>query len=562
VASTRTTSTGPVLTAPGRPATPAVAATTTVGLMVGTLVLAGWALDVAALKSLVPGWPTMSANSAASFAFIGLAVWLLSAGHPAAGHPAAAALGRALAGVVAGVGIITLAEYASGRTFGIDELLFEDLATPLAEHPGRPAVATAVGLACLGIAVALWDATNRWARLTMWSLIGIVSLIAFNALVSYAYVIELSGPFHTMAFPTAATFLAISFGIMLAHPDRGPVGVLNSRYHGGMTARRLIPAAVIGPVFVGLLTLAGNRADLYSTDFRLTVFVTLTVAMLATIVLANAVSLDRHDAERAKADTDRALATALADEAFHALEASNRRLEASNERLAAANKELEAFSYSVSHDLRAPLRAIDGFSRILVEEHASALPEDTRGYLLRVRGGAQRMGRLIDDLLMFAQLGRQGMTEHEVKPTEIAQRALASLQDQYAGRNVEVNIADLPPCQADPALLEQVYVNLLSNALKFTRDRDPARVEVGWHEEDGNPAYTVSDNGAGFDEQYAHKLFGVFQRLHRTEEFEGTGVGLALVQRIIHRHGGRIWATSQPDQGATFTFTLADGPPA
>ena len=558
MASTRTTSIGPVLTAaPGKPATPAVAVTTSVALVVGALVLSGWALDVTALKSLAPGWPTMSANSAASFALIGLAVWLL-----AAGRPAGIALGRALAMVVAGVGIVTLAEYASGRAFGIDELLFEDVATPLADHPGRPAVATAIGFACLGLGLILWDAASRWARYAMWSLIGIVSLIAFNALVGYAYVVDLSGPYRTMAFPTAMTFLVISLGLMLAHPDRGPVGVLTSRHGGGMTARRLIPVAVFGPTFVGLITVAGSRAGWYSKDFRLTVFVTLTVAMVAAVVLATAASLDRHEAERAKADTDRALATAMADEAYRALEAGNQQLKASNQRLEAANRELEAFSYSVSHDLRAPLRAIDGFSRILIEEHATTLPEDARGYLLRVRGGAQRMGRLIDDLLMFAQLGRQAMIEQEVKPAEIAQRALAALQDQCAGRNVEVNIADLPPCLADPALLEQVYVNLLSNALKFTRDRDPACVDVGWREENGHVAYTVSDNGAGFDEQYAHKLFGVFQRLHGTEEFEGTGVGLALVQRIIHRHGGRIWATSQLDQGASFMFTLADGPPA
>jgi signal transduction histidine kinase len=545
------------------PALPGVALAASVPIVVGSLALAGWGGGIAALTSVVPGWPTMSANTAAAFVLAGVAVWLV-----ASVHPAGVALGRVLALAVTGVGLATLAEYASGRSFGLDELLFKAVLTPLNEHPGRPAAATAAGFACLGLALLWWDAPSRWARRAMWCLVAAVWLIAFNGLVAYAYGVELSGPWRSMAVHTAATFMVMSLGIIIAHPAHGPVGILTSRYAGGLTARRLLPVAILGPAVVGFLALAGYRAEWYGDEFRLTVVVSYTVAMIAALVFANAVLLDRTDAERARADTDRALAAALADEAYEDLKATNEQLQATvqqvataNQRLEAANKELEAFSYSVSHDLRAPLRAIDGFSRIILEEHGEQLPEDARGYLLRVRGGAQHMGRLIDDLLAFAHLGRQSLTEQEVKPAEIAQRALAGLQDQFAGRNVKVNIADLPPCTADPALLEQVYVNLLSNALKFTRHRDPACVDVGWHEENGNIAYTVADNGAGFDEQYAHKLFGVFQRLHRTEEFEGTGVGLALVQRIIHRHGGRVWATSQPDHGATFFFTLADGPP-
>jgi signal transduction histidine kinase len=226
--------------------------------------------------------------------------------------------------------------------------------------------------------------------------------------------------------------------------------------------------------------------------------------------------------------------------------------------LEAANHELDAFSYSISHDLRAPLRAVDGFSRIVLEEHAPQLPAEAARYLQLVRTNTQHMGELIDDLLNFSRLGRQPLKKQPLVPTSLVNQVLDELHDQQAGRQVEIVVADLPQCQADPALLKQVYVNLLTNALKFTRKRDVARIEVGCQPTDGETTYFVKDNGAGFNMQYADKLFGVFQRLHRNDEYEGTGVGLAIVQRVVQRHGGRIWVEAEVDKGAAFYFTLAE----
>jgi signal transduction histidine kinase len=224
--------------------------------------------------------------------------------------------------------------------------------------------------------------------------------------------------------------------------------------------------------------------------------------------------------------------------------------------LESANRELEAFSYSVSHDLRAPLRAIDGYSRILLEDEAERLSEDSREALLRVRTNTRRMGDLIDALLALARVGRQPLHSQRVEPTDLARAALEDLAEEDPDRVVEVNILPMPACYGDPALLKQVYANLLSNGLKFSRGRNPARIEVGAEPHTDPLVYYVEDNGVGFDMRYVEKLFGVFQRLHRMEEFEGTGVGLATVERIIHRHGGRIWAESEPDHGAIFRFTL------
>lgn len=241
------------------------------------------------------------------------------------------------------------------------------------------------------------------------------------------------------------------------------------------------------------------------------------------------------------------------------------RIKQRTEDLEAANKELESFSYSVSHDLRAPLRAINGFSRILSEEYGGRIPPEARRHLGLIQENAKNMGQLVDDLLNFSRLGRQSLQRQKVAPADLARQVLDELQTEQEGRSVRISIGDLPAVQADPLLLKQVYVNLLSNALKYTRGRDEAQIEIGVVKANGNGGediFFVRDNGAGFDMQYAGKLFGVFQRLHRSEEFEGTGVGLAIVHRIIQRHGGRVWAEATINQGARFCFTLREETPA
>ena len=285
--------------------------------------------------------------------------------------------------------------------------------------------------------------------------------------------------------------------------------------------------------------------------------------------------------------------------------------------LQAANQELEAFSYSVSHDLRAPLRAIDGFSRILLEDFSSGLHPEAQRFLRLVRTNTQQMGELVDDLLVFSRLSRQSLSKQRLDLAAIVRQVLADLQLEMEGREVEFVIGNLPPCDADPLLIRQVFMNLLGNAVKFTRQRPAARIEVGFIPSvlpaqgsaypqrppsgtgqlrmpggrtgtgslvgrsgtgplagrpgtgpllQGAPGptpvagiYFIKDNGVGFDMRFAHKLFTAFQRLHRAEDYEGTGIGLAIVQRIISRHGGQVWALAEVDKGATFFFTLPEG---
>ncbi len=222
-----------------------------------------------------------------------------------------------------------------------------------------------------------------------------------------------------------------------------------------------------------------------------------------------------------------------------------------------ANQELESFSYSVAHDLRAPLRAVDGFSVMLEETAEEELTPESRRLVGLIRRGSQEMGRLIDDLLAFSRLGRQPLNRGVVDLGKLVAEIVEDQQREAGSREVEVELGALPACSGDAALLRQVFVNLLSNAWKYTRSNPRARICVDHLVLDGEGVYRVRDNGVGFDMKYADKLFVIFQRLHSKEQFEGTGVGLSLVQRIVHRHGGRIWAEAEPGKGATFYLTLS-----
>jgi len=226
--------------------------------------------------------------------------------------------------------------------------------------------------------------------------------------------------------------------------------------------------------------------------------------------------------------------------------------------LEAANHELESFTYSVSHDLRAPLRAMSGFSNILVEEYGEQLPKEAQRFLDLIEDNSHKMGSLIDDLLLFSRTGKQALDVQKVNCTGIVEQTLADLQVEQNDREIEVVVGKLPACRADPALIKQVFINLLSNAFKFTKGKKKSRVEISSKIIKGETVYFVKDNGAGFDMRYADKLFGVFQRLHSTADFEGTGVGLAIVQRIIQRHGGKVWAEAEIDKGAIFYFTVGE----
>ena len=497
-------------------------------------VFAGWWLDIGALKRLTPGGAVMMPNTALG---LGMAAVGVYAGRSSSRRRSK--LRRGVVGAcgfaVALLGAVTLSEYLTKWSPGVDRVLF---ASALGSVPGRPSHYVAVVFVLLGCSLLGLEAAGRRYRFSQFlALAG--GLVAGLGLVGH---IVRYAPFYGtstttgMALHTGAALLLLSAATLLARPEDGLVGLLLSADAGGMAARQLLPLPLLLTLMLSALGLAGGRTGLYDRFVGIWLLLISTVVIFSTLIWLTAEDIHSADQER---------------------QLTEQRLRERTVELETLNRELDAFSYSVSHDLRAPLRAISGYSHALLEDYGPQLTGEARDYLHSIAGGAQRMGKLIDDLLAFSRLARKAIAPVGIDMAELAGSVLEELRRATPGRRLECRLEPLPAACGDRAMIRQVLVNLLSNAIKFTGATETAQIEVGCsgNGPDQN-TYYVKDNGAGFDMRYIDKLFGVFQRLHSTEEFEGTGVGLAIVQRVVRRHGGRVWAEGKVQEGATFHFTL------
>lgn len=514
-----------------------------ISILVGVAVLAGWVFGMPLLTTIATewaSWASMEPNTALAFVLAGASLVLSVAGTSAG---AARRVGQAAGLAAAAIGLLTLLQYAFHWNLGIDLLLVSDAKTAPEAFPGRMSPTTALSFVLVGAALMLINVeTPKAHRLAQYAALvaGAASLLAFIGHTYGVHSLYVVLGYSSIAIHTAGCFTVLSLGILFARPQAGLMALVTSNTAGSHTVRRLIPIPIILMPALGWLTLQSELAGYFDTRFGTSLMVTTAILVLVSMTWWHAMQLHRTDLQRRR----------TADRLHRLTDELERRVADRTTALEAANKELEAFSYSVAHDLRAPLRAMDGFSRLLVEEHGETLPSGARRYAGIVRQTATQMAQMVDDLLAFSRLGRQPVHREAVETARLVQQVLADLRPQEEGRRVNITVGELPACNADPSLLKQVFANLLDNALKFTRRRQEARVDVGATRDPaaGETVYFVKDNGAGFDMQYAHKLFGVFQRLHRSDEYEGTGVGLASVQRIIHRHGGRVWVEAEPDR--------------
>lgn len=507
--------------------------------LLGAGSLAGWAAGRA--QGVLGGGPLMKPNAAVSFLSLGTALVL------ARGPRWARATSFALAAVGTALGLAILAQWGAGVDLGIDELLFRDDTGAYTRIAGRIAPNTALAFVLLGLGLLLrgqrgWLAVLRRTLAAGGLAIGALGAAGYLYGVSRLYALAQ----HTgMAASAAIGLIVLGCGVLMARPEEGPAALLASEGPGGTIARWLLPVVAVIPLLLALPAQAGVRTGLLDQAYASALVTVGLTALLVWVVLTAARAVNAGDAERRERERENErLAEELQRRAWELL---------------AVNRELESFSYSVSHDLRSPLRSIDGFGQALVEDCAAALPPVGHDHVRRIRAATQRMAQLIDDLLQLSRVTRTELHRERVDLSRIAGEVVAELARAEPGRQVAIEIEDGLVAEGDPRLLRLALENLLRNAWKFTSHHAAGRIVFGRCEREGAPAFYLQDDGAGFDMAYANKLFGAFQRLHGMQEFPGTGVGLATVQRIVHRHGGRIWAEGEVERGARFTFSLPAG---
>lgn len=508
-------------------------------IAVGCLVLIGWQFHIPILKSILPQYITMKANTAIGLIALAVAVSLM---HRAESDRLRMRLARMAAAFAFLIGLATLFQYLFNYNLGIDELIFEDRDASGRIPPGRLAPVTAVIFMLLGGGILLSNDRHKAFYYASQFLVLVAFLISLQALMAYAFGIDDSfgiAAYTRIALHTAGSIVLVAMGILIARPDRGLIAILTADSAGGFMARRLIATAILVPPFVNWLQLVGQKAGFYDADFGVLLRITGNVVFFVVIVWRNAVLLHRTDIKR-KAVEDNLEET----------------VQRRTEELTLANHELEAFSYSVSHDLRAPLRGITGFSQMLLKDHAAHLGEEGKNYLQRVHEASIRMSKLIDSLLNLSRVKEAALKKQPVDLSQLAEEAVRDLKESNPARNVEFVIAAKLTAECDRDLMRVVMQNLLGNAWKYTSTKPAARIEFGADRSAKNSTFFVRDNGVGFDIAYAKKLFAPFHRLHSEREFEGTGIGLATVQRILQRHGGNVWAQSNVGQGSVFYFSF------
>ncbi len=500
---------------------------------IGIVVLVGWAAGLEPLRAFLPGTLPMKANAALLLALSGTALILQGSGRRARVEDA---LAIAALGVAAATGL----EFATGVDLGIDRLLASDVAQPGAPYAGRMALGAVIGFAAMGLGLlALGRSWRGWHPSAFLALL--VGLIGGLGILGYLYgASELTsiGSVTQIAFPAAVGFTILAAGLVAADPAHGLMRLFRDPGLAGQLTRRLVPTIVLVLPIAGWLEIGLVQAGILDERVGVAAMVCLDILILGSVGIWIAGGVERLERARVAARREH--------------DGVERRTDA----LAVANVELEAFSYSVSHDLRAPLRSIDAFSQILLNEYAAPLDSEGRRILGIVLRNVKQMGVLIDDLLAFSRVSRVALEHRPVDMARLAEGVAEELRAASPEREIAFDMGPLDDVPGDVALLRQVWANLLGNAFKFSGPIEHARVDVRSERADGECRYTVRDNGVGFDPAYLDKLFAPFSRLHSTADFEGTGIGLAIVARIVARHGGRVWAEGEPGEGALFGFSI------
>lgn len=511
-------------------------------ISVAIAVLIGWQFNIGLLKRVIPGLVAMNPLTAVCFIMSAVSLLLFSSQNNRTAWAKAIALGITVICMVKITGMLL------GIEHNIDKILFHDRLQADVVVGNTNSMAPNTALCFMVISLALFylpHETSGGKRVSEFMSITVL-LLSLLSIIGYIYNVSFYYPvlaFIPMALHTALCFLGLSIAMLFLYPDKGMMSELTTHHAGGKMARRLLMPIFLVPVLLGWASLLGKRAAFYDPEFAAATFTIGVIILLAGVTWLAAKSLNRADRQRDLNEKE--------------LENANEELRVQAEQLEGLNKELESFSYSISHDLRAPLRSIAGFSKILEEDYEAVLDANGKQVLNTILKSTAKMNKLIDCLLNFSKLERESIEKIKIDMKELAQN---TVRDLTASRscNLSVAIDPLPSAKADKLMMSLVYQNLISNAIKYSSKKEEPYIHIGSQKVNGEVVYFVKDNGAGFDMNFYEKLFGVFQRLHSESEFEGTGIGLATVNRIVQRHGGRIWAEGKINEGSVFYFTLGN----
>lgn len=496
--------------------------------LLGSLVLIGWEFDVGAIKRPVPNLVAMNPLTALCFIFLSLATWFKVI------YNKYRILGYSLLVLLLSLSAFHLLEFILGIPFNIDQLLFSEKlqVDSISNLSNRMAPNTAINFLLGGIITLFIDSNKKTIFVFQGLAIGIIFISLFSILGYLYQVKEFYGVlvYLPMALHTAFGFLLFALAILILTLDSGIVKEITSPYTGGTISRILIPISIIVPSCLGYLWVFTYWNVGFSIELGVAILTLSIISLFILLTWIMAASLNEKDKLRKTTE----------NEIVH------------------LNKELEAFSYSVAHDLRAPLRIIDGYTQILVEDQLANLNEESQRLLSVISANVRNMGQLIDDLLNFSKLGRVQIRKSSVNVKSIINPIINDQIIVYGKNQFKINIKNTLTLKCDSILIHHVFHNLITNAVKYSAKTKNPIIEIDSYKENDGIVYSVKDNGVGFDMKYANKLFGVFQRLHKPADFEGTGVGLAIVHRIVMKHGGEVWAEAEVDKGATFYFRLPD----
>lgn len=497
--------------------------------VIGILVLLGWGFDLEVLRRPTAGLVSMNPLTAICFILSASSLFLQTLKFKT---EAKQKLGYGFALLVFAAGGLKIGGLIFNIDMHIDSWLFSSKldAEIVGNVINRMAPNTALGFLLTGLSLLLLNKKGRTIGIFSQCIVALVCLVGMLSLLGYLYQVKIFYGFLSyipMAVHTALCFLLLSLAIIFAHPEKGIMGEFTRTQVGRITASRLIPSALIIPTLLGLSGLYLEFGKMASPEMVISLFVLGNIIIFFVLIWVNIRELNKKDDLRREAE----------------------------EQLTKANKELEAFSYSVSHDLRAPLRAVNGYAKALQEDYTQSLDGDAKRVIGAIASNGEKMGILIDDLLAFSKLGRKEIQKANVNMNVLTAEIIAEI-----GRNIhnqaKMIVGDLSEVAGDYALLHQVVYNLIANAVKYSSKKENPVIHISSEKTSNGVVFTVKDNGAGFDMKYADKLFGTFQRLHGQNEFEGIGIGLAIVHRIVTKHGGKVWAEGEVGTGASFYFSL------